>query len=354
MTGAAVFGGNHAIDMMGLGHHKEVAAALGVPSVDDALADELWQTGVDGIGIVDYHVYLGVAGQEVGSLFLHGVELESGLGDGSVVEVDAVGIGHECHGLDAILGAEGLVERLDFVPCGIAVGGYLVLLHHIGVVHATVVGGEEEEVVALAHLLVEIGEEVGQLGIGTHIGSLILGATGAIGMADDVGRRDADGEHVGDIVLTQLLIVEHGFGHLESLGDTLGAALDVGTRLHTHGLVEAVDPLGQLVHIIGAGDEVSCRGVPPVGGIGSMACGQDGCAVLERNAKDLGLVVGGYLEHIADTCGKEVARRHLALSARRAHAMHGGVGHAVHLLAGNHKIVAGDAVEAWHRAGIDT
>ena len=46
-----------------------------------------------------------------------------------------------------------------------------------------------------------------------------------------------------------------------------------------------------------------------------MACGQDGCAVLERNAKDLGLVVGGYLEHIADTCGKEVARRHLALSA---------------------------------------
>ena len=173
-------------------------------------------------------------------------------------------------------------------------------------------------------------------------------------MADDVGRRDADGEHVGDIVLTQLLIVEHGFGHLESLGDALGLSLDVGTRLHTHGLVEAVDPLGQFVHIIGAGDEVACRGVPPVGGVGSMACGQDGSSVLERNAKDLGLVVGGYLEHIADACGKKVARRHLALSARRAHAMHGGVGHAVHPLSGNHKIVAGDAVEAGHRAGIDT
>ena len=60
-------------------------------------------------------------------------------------------------------------------------------LHQVGVVCATVVGGQHHEIVAFAHLLVKGGKEVCQRLIGLHIHVIVVFATCAYGMAYGVG-----------------------------------------------------------------------------------------------------------------------------------------------------------------------
>ena len=72
-------------------------------------------------------------------------------------------------------------------------------------------------------------------------------------------------------------------------------------------VVLLLSPLGQLVHIVGRADEMSGRAVPPVGSIGAMTGRQNGSTVLQGYTDDLGLVVGGNLQHVADTRGQIVA-----------------------------------------------
>ena len=69
--------------------------------------------------------------------------------------------------------------------------------------------------------------------------------------------------------------------------------LRVVALLHAQLLVELNNIVGQLVHIVRAGDESSHRLVVPESTICSMACGQDGSAVLYGNTIHLGLEVGG-------------------------------------------------------------
>ena len=70
---------------------------------------------------------------------------------------------------------------------------------------------------------------------------------------------------------------------------------------------------------------MSGRGIPPVGSVSAMACGQDGCTILESNADDLAFAVGGHFQHISDAGGKEVAWRHLAFVTVGAHGFHRGI-----------------------------
>lgn len=61
------------------------------------------------------------------------------------------------------------------------------------------------------------------------------------------------------------------FGEFECECDALvsGSYVFVGFVL----LIELVEPLWELVHVVGAGDEVSCFFVVPVGCVGAVACG---------------------------------------------------------------------------------
>ena len=109
-------------------------------------------------------------------------------------------------------------------------------------------------------------------------------------------------------------------------------------------LVELVDPLGQFVHIEGAGDESSCLVVEPIGTVGMMSGRKDGSAVFQRHANDLGAVVGGKAQLVADGCRPQIAWRHVACLSIGAYGFHGVVAHAVDNLSVFHKGVAGNAV----------
>ena len=98
---------------------------------------------------------------------------------------------------------------------------------------------------------------------------------------------------------------------------------------------------------------MSGRAVPPVGSIGTMAGRQDSRTVLQGYTDDLGLVIGGNLQHVADTRGQVVARRHLSFLAVGTNALHRLVTAAIGALSVDIEIVAADAVQGRCRARID-
>ncbi len=125
--------------------------------------------------------------------------------DGSIVEVlvlDKLGVEEHLvvhHRLDQIACYGRIFCLQEFVELLLAgtvvpVARRNVLVDEIlCVVHATMVGSEEEEVVALAHLLVQVREEVGErlveaqvailclYGIGAHLMPYVVGAGAAYG-----------------------------------------------------------------------------------------------------------------------------------------------------------------------------
>ena len=123
-----------------------------------------------------------------------------------------------------------------------------------------------------------------------------------------------------------------------------------GGELFLDVFVVAVDPLGELLHIVGAGDEAERLAVEPVGSIGLMARGEDGSAVFERDAYHLRLPRGGRLELVADGGHEEVARRALSVLRVAAYCLFGGVLTAVDIFAVFHEVVAGNAVDAGYGA----
>ena len=98
---------------------------------------------------------------------------------------------------------------------------------------------------------------------------------------------------------------------------------------------------------------MASRTIPPVGSIGTMSGRQDGSAVLQGYADDLGLVVGGNFQHIANTRGQIIARRHLSFLAVGTNTLHRLVAAAIGVLAVDKEIVAADAVQGRCRACID-
>ena len=226
------------------------------------------------------------------------------------------------------------------------------LLQLVVVVGCAMIGSEEEQIVALAHLLVELRKERRQVLVQLHVYSLVLRTASTYGMTDDVGRRNADGEHVSLFVLSHLLVHEYSLSHLECHGHSLVLALQVIAWLGTVLLVEVLDPLWQIVHIVCAGHEVACLGVPPVCRVSRMACGQYGGAVLQRHTYHLRLPVGSQLQLVAYGRGDEVAWRHLSLLRVRSDAPHGAVAAAVYGFAVDEEVVAADAMQGGCRAGI--
>ena len=254
VSGAYIVGFVAHVLPAGSGDNEDVAAACRVVTIGDALAQERWHgcgqrfLEIDHIDeLIDFLEFLDEG-------LLHLAELLAACGDGLMVEIDASGIFAKddmLYALNVQFVHDGTFNAFHLVPHLQSARRDVVSFHHIGIVGSAVVGREEHEVVALAYFLIEHVEEVGQLAVEFHIGSVVFGAACANGMADDVGRRDADGEHVGDVVLTHLLVLKGGDGHLEGLGDAFGRALDIEARFRTNLIVGLLDPFGQLIHVVG-------------------------------------------------------------------------------------------------------
>ena len=187
------------------------------------------------------------------------------------------------------------------------------------------------------------------------IGGNGLCATGAILVGDGIGGGDAHAEHVGDVALSEALVLEESLRHFEGEGDTLGLHLLVFAGLRAVTLVELAHPLRQLLHVVGGGDEVAHAVVVPVGGIRRVAGGEDGGTVFHGDAEDARLEVVAQAQLVADGVAEHVAWRHLASPRVGAHAVDGVVAAAVGPGAQRVvvEVVAADAVEGGRGASVD-
>ena len=195
----------------------------------------------------------------------------------------------------------------------------------VGVVRSGVVGSEEEQIAVLAHLRVESIEELLDVAVEREEHLLVLLArrapcTGLV--RDGIGRRDAYAEHVGSTVLSELLGLHYCLSHVECHGHTVGMYLRVVALLHGVLLVELHHIVGQLVHIVRAGDKSSHALVIPESAVGRMARRQNGSTVLYSHAENLGLEVCSLAQHVAYSGAEHVVGRHLCRLRRSAYALH--------------------------------
>ena len=89
---------------------------------------------------------------------------------------------------------------------------------HAGItVGTTMVGSEEEQVVATTDALIQHLNEVGNLAVELPIDGIDLGRVATVVVGAHVGVGDTDGEHVGHVTLPQPLVDEgllgEGKGH---------------------------------------------------------------------------------------------------------------------------------------------
>ena len=144
---------------------------------------------------------------------------------------------------------------------------------------------------------------------------------GAITVSDDIRTREAQGEHIGSLTLSQAFILDRTLRHAQSDLVTIRVVLyQIGRFLTGLGVLDDIldlrlylsiillHPVGQFVHVVSTGDEAQCFLVKPVGGIGTMTGGKDGGTVLEGHTDHLRLPVRGRLQLITDRCHLQVPR----------------------------------------------
>ena len=293
---------------IGAGHTVDVAGAEAVVAVDDALADELRDGSCGGLLAVDGPKDVGVDPLCLGDgLALDLLQVEAGTVDACVVEDDEVAIAAYGELLNSVFLGKALVDGCDGASGTPPSCGEVVALEVVGVVGSAMVGGEEEEVAAAADAAVEECEEVGEVAVELLIGGDGLCTAGAVLVGDGIGAGDAHAEHVGDVAGAELLVLEDGLSHLEGEGDALGLHLLVLAGLGGIALVELAHPAGQLLHVVGGGDEVADAVVVPVGGIGGVAGGEDGGTVLHGDAEDARAEVVAQAQLVADGVAEHVA-----------------------------------------------
>ena len=129
--------------------------------------------------------------------------------------------------------------------------------------------------------------------------------------------------------------------------------LRVVALLHGVLLVELHHIVGQLVHIVRAGDKSGYALVIPESAVGRMARRQNGCTVLNSHAEHLGLEVGGLAQHVAYSGAEHVVGRHLSRLRCSAYALHRGVVAAVYHLVAVAEVVRCNAVSGRTGSSID-
>ena len=128
--------------------------------------------------------------------------------------------------------------------------------------------------------------------------------------------------------------------------------LSAGVCIGRFPAVEFRGPGGQCGEVICAADKRAGFGIEPIRAVGFVAHGQNGAAVLERDADDAGLAVPGRLHLVAHGINQQAARRSAARLAVGKE-LRVVVGHAGYDLAGGAVVplVGSDAAAARRGAG---
>ena len=245
--------------------------------------------------------------------------------------------------------------------------GDLVITVKGEVVRSSMVGSEDEEVAVTTEAPIEVAEEVSEILVQTEVGILSLDSEGTVAVTHVVGSRMAHSEEVrlvstraealpfdsslshlegqriphrrgaddtraldlrqlggverecsGELaVLIPGLFVRHSVGRALTIGidriERIPAVLEELSDTTTS--VELLHPLGQVLHIVGAGDEVTRLVIQPVSTVSRVACGEDGGAILDSYTDGLRAEVRSDAQLIGDGRSEEVAGRHLPADA---------------------------------------
>ena len=114
--------------------------------------------------------------------------------------------------------------------------------HEVRIVRATMVGCEEHKIVSTAYLSIQSIEKVGKIAVKLYVGIVDFGATCAVHVADNIGRRYAHGKHICLCSQAESFVFQRCFSHVKSHGDALRFAFNVRTSLLLMLLVEINSP----------------------------------------------------------------------------------------------------------------
>ena len=163
----------------------------------------------------------------------------------------------------------------------------------------TMVSCEENKIVSTSQLRIKCVEKTVKFAVQLNVGIVDFRAACTVNVADNVGRRDAHGQHIGLRSQPQPLILQGSLGHIEGQRDTLRRTFHVKSFHLLVRLVELFHPRRQLVHVVCARDEAAFTRVPPVGCVGTMACRQDCGTVFESHPHHFRLEIRGKFQLIA-------------------------------------------------------
>ena len=274
------------------------------------------------------------------------------------------------------------------------------------VVGGSVVSGEHEEVAVTAEATIQIAEEGSQVLVQTQVGIFRLHGEGAVAMAYVVGSRMAHREEVRFVrTCPEALAFDSGLSHLEGqriaeggsaddtrsldlselsgiqrkgsgelavliprlfvgycVGGTFTVGIDGIERIpavleelsDTPTGVELLDPFGQILHVVGAGDEASGLVIKPVSAVGSVTSREDGGTVLDGDTDGFRAEVRSDAQLIGDGRRQEVARGHLSAEAvGSSHGADGGILRAVDGVAVLEEVIPCNTVEGGDATGVD-
>ena len=312
------------------------------------------------------------------------------------------------HGLHQIthirvLQSQGLVQLLSHRIAIPAARRNTAVLQETGVVHRSMIGTQKNQIVALAHLLIEIRKEIGYRLVKSQIRILDFYRMRSHLMTDIIGAGAAYCQQVGFIISTQLLSVYRSLRQIyrqriaeRSLSDDfitifLIKSREIERQRSLHALadsililvlifctfyvsilwiesvpffrkitlrkmlvVECVHPFRQLVHIVRTSDELAALIIKPVGTVGIMTCRKDGSTVLQCHTHHFGSAIGCNLHLVAKGSNPEISWRHQARFTVGTHCFHGFIIRAIHLLTILYEVISGDSVDGRHTTGIET
>ena len=79
---------------------------------------------------------------------------------------------------------------------------------------STVIGCQEHKIVTLSHLLVKGFQQFGDIFVQLQIGLVNMRTASTPLVTDEIGLRETHAEHVGSLVLAQVLSLQGSDGHI--------------------------------------------------------------------------------------------------------------------------------------------
>ena len=213
-------GGSPAVAILIVGrlqYNLHASAALAVITVDGAELQFCRNALCGGLLHVEGIVHILVFLQSIYHCLLDGCVIQTEFFDDVCIEEHLI-VHDGLH--EALVGIELRLQYLvQFFHHSLLVpdaGRDSLVLQEGGVVYASMVGGEEGEIISLAHGLVEISEEISQSLIKSEIAIFCFDGVHAHLMTDVIGAGTADSQQISICVSTQVLALDGSLGNIES------------------------------------------------------------------------------------------------------------------------------------------